>query len=85
MIETGASETLFRLAKLAKLTSSLFSGMLNKQEVRHSSIEKEAAVIVEAVRKRAHILTGPAFQYCNGSKVNFMYDFYLRCVESKQR
>ena len=44
--------------------------MLNKHELKHSSIEKEAPAIVEAVRKWSHFLSGRHFQ----KSVTFMYD-----------
>ena len=40
---------------------AFFSKMLNESEVHHSSVKKEAFVIVEAVQKWAHFLFGCQF------------------------
>ena len=48
--------------------------MLNKSEVHHSRVEKEASAIVEAVRKWAHFLSGRHFTIITDQKsVPYMY------------
>ena len=74
-IETDASEN----ATSARLNQhnrpvAFFSRMLSKNEPRHSSIEKEACAIVEAVRKWAHFLSGRHFTIITGQRsVAFIY------------
>jgi len=54
---------------------AFFSRMLTKSELRHSSVEKEACAIVEAVRKWFHFLTGRKFSIITDQRsVAFMYD-----------
>ena len=53
---------------------AFFSRMLNKSEKHHSSIEKEASVIVKAVRKWSHFLSGRHFIVITDQKsVSFTY------------
>ena len=48
--------------------------MLSKSEKHHSSVEKEASAIVEAVRKWSHFLSGRHFTIITDQKsVSFMY------------
>ena len=48
---------------------------LSKCEQAHSSVEKEATAIVEAVRKWSHLLTRKRFQIVFDQRpVSFMYD-----------
>ena len=75
-IETDASEN----AISATLNQhnrpvAFFSRMLlSKNELRHSSIEKEACAIVEAMRKWAHFLSGRHFTVITDQRsVAFMY------------
>ena len=60
--ETDASETAIS-ASLNKENQpvAFFSRTLNVHELRHSSIEKEATAIVEAIRKWSHFLQGRRF------------------------
>ena len=52
-----------------------FSIMLSKSEQQHSSIEKEAAAIVESLRKWSHFLKGQRFSIITDQKsVSFMHD-----------
>ena len=49
--------------------------MLNRNELRHTSIEKEAAARVEVVRKWAHFLTGRHFTIVTDlGAVSYIYD-----------
>ena len=47
---------------------AFFSRTLNRSELKHSTIEKEAAAIVEAVRKWKHYLTGRRFSLITDQK-----------------
>ena len=61
-VETDASE--FALSATLNQNGrpvAFFSRTLNKSELKHTSVEKEAAAIVEAVRKWRHYLTGKHF------------------------
>ena len=52
-----------------------YSISLSKCEQAHSSVEKEATAIVEAVRKWSHLLTGKRFRIVTDQRsVSFMYD-----------
>ena len=54
---------------------AFYSRTLNASETRHSSVEKEASAIVEAVRKWSHFLQGCKFTLVTDQKsVSFMYD-----------
>ena len=54
---------------------SFFSRTLSKIEQKHSAIEKEAAAIVEAVRKWKHYLTGKHFNLIADQRsVSYMFD-----------
>ena len=54
---------------------AFYSRSLSKCEQAHSSVEKEATAIVEAVRKWSHLLTGKRFQIVTDQRsVSFMYD-----------
>lgn len=54
---------------------AFFSRMLSKTEIRHSSIEKEAAAIVEAIRKWSQFLSGRHFTVITDQQsVSFMYN-----------
>ena len=54
---------------------AFFSRSLNKSEVKQSSVEKEAAAIVEAIRKWSHFLAGHHFELITDQRpVAFMYD-----------
>ena len=54
---------------------AFYSRSLSKCEQAHSSVEKEATAIVEAVRKWSHFLTGKRFQIVTDQRsVSFMYD-----------
>ena len=58
-IETDASETAISASLNQKNKPvAFFSRTLNVNEFRHSSIEKEATAIVEAMRKWSHFLQG---------------------------
>ena len=75
VIETDASDN----AVSATLNQenrpvAFYSRMLNKSEKYHSSIEKEACAIVEAVKKWEHFLSGRHFKIITDQKsVSFMY------------
>ena len=75
VIETDASDN----AVSATLNQencpvAIYSRMLNKSEKYHSSIEKEACAIVEAVKKWEHFLSGRHFKIITDQKsVSFMY------------
>ena len=54
---------------------SFFSRTLTGPELKHSSVEKEAAAIVEAIRKWKHYLTGKHFKLITDQKsVAYMFD-----------
>ena len=75
VIETDASDNAI-LASLNQHNRSVafFSRMLSKSEKHHSSVEKEASAIVEAVRKWSHCLSGRHFTIITYQKsVSFMY------------
>ena len=75
-VETDASD----VAVSATLNQNgkpiaFYSRSLSKCEQAHSSVEKEATAIVEAVRKWSHLLTGKRFQIVTDQhSVSFMYD-----------
>ena len=82
VIETDASD--FCLAATLNQSGrpvAFFSRTLLKTERQHSSIEKEAAAIVEAIRKWRHYLTGRHFTLVMDQRsVSFMFD---RCKYGK--
>ena len=41
---------------------AFYSRSLNRNELRHSSVEKEATAIIEALRRWNHLLTGRLFE-----------------------
>ena len=54
---------------------AFFSRTLNASEKKHSSVEKEAYAIVEAIRKWRHFLSGRHFTLITDQKsVSFMFD-----------
>ena len=62
VIETDASENAISASlNQENRPVAFFSQMLNKNEMSHSSVEKEASAIVEAVRKWAQFLSGRHF------------------------
>nr|XP_026689480.1 uncharacterized protein LOC104265567 [Ciona intestinalis] len=75
-IETDASD----IAVSAALNQNekpvaFYSRTLRANEIRHSSVEKEATAIVEAIRKWSHLLLGRRFKLVTDQKsVAFMYD-----------
>lgn len=75
-LETDASE----VAISATLNQNhkpvaFYSRTLNKSEMQHSSVEKEAAAIVDAVWHWSHFLHGREFKFVTDQKsVAFMYD-----------
>ena len=75
-LETDASE----VAISATLNQNhrpvaFYSRTLNKSEMQHSSVEKEATAIVDAVRHWSHFLHGRRFKLVTDQKsVAFMYD-----------
>lgn len=75
-VETDASEYAISavLSQLGKPVA-FFSRTLNKSELKHSSIEKEAYAIVESVKKWRHLLLGRHFKLVTDQKcVSFMFD-----------
>ena len=76
VVETDASE----IAVSATLNQNnrpvaFFSRSLNKSELRHSSVEKEATAVIEAIRKWSHFLSGRKFQLITDQKsVSFMFN-----------
>lgn len=74
-VETDASE--FAIAATLSQNGrpiAFFSRSLNKSEQHHSSIEKEAYAIVEAVRKWRHYLLGRYFRLITDQRsVSFMF------------
>ena len=75
-VETDASE--FALSATLNQNGrpvAFFSRTLNGSELKHASVEKEAAAIVEAVRKWRHYLTGKHFTLITDQKsVAYMFD-----------
>ena len=54
---------------------AFFSRSLSKSELQHSSVEKEAAAIVEAVRKWSHFLAARRFKLITDQRsIAFMFD-----------
>ena len=54
---------------------AFFSRSLTKSELQHSSVEKEAAAIVEAVRKWSHFLVACRFKVITDKRsIAFMFD-----------
>ena len=63
VVETDASN--FALSATLNQNNrpvAFFSRTLHKPELNHSSVEKEASAIVEAIRKWSHLLTGRRFK-----------------------
>ena len=75
-VETDASE--FALSATLNQNGrpvAFFSRTLSGSELKHSSVEKEAAAIVEAVRKWRHYLTGKHFTLITDQKsVAYMFN-----------
>ena len=75
-VETDASE--FALAATLSQKGrpvAFFSRTLSKTEQKHSAVEKEAAAIVEAVRKWKHYLRGKHFTLITDQhSVSYMFD-----------
>ena len=75
-METDASE--FALSATLNQNGrpvAFFSRKLSGPELKHASVEKEAAVIVEAVRKWRHYLTGRHYNLITDQKsVAYMFD-----------
>ena len=76
VVETDASES----AIAATLSQNgrpvaFYSRTLSASECRHSSVEKEAYAVIEAVRKWRHFLLGRHFQLVTDQRsVSFMFD-----------
>jgi len=80
IVESDASD----VALSASLTQNgrpiaFFSRTLHQHERKHPSVEKEAAAIIEAVRKWRHYLTGRRFLLITDQQaVSFMFDCNAR-------
>lgn len=76
VVETDASDTAIAAALSQNgRPVAFFSRTLSHSELRHSSVEKEAHAIVEAVRKWRHYLLGNHFQLITDQRsVAFMFD-----------
>ena len=75
VVETDASNfALSATLNQNNRTVAFFSRTLHKPELNHSSIEKEASTIVEAIHKWNHLLTGRRFKLITDQRsVAFMY------------
>ena len=75
-VATDASDhTLSAILNQQGRPVAFFSRTLNGPKLKHSAIEKEAAAIVEAVRKWKHYLTGKHFKLITDQKsVAYMFD-----------
>jgi hypothetical protein len=75
-VETDALEhTLSATLNQRGRPVAFFSRTLSGPELKHASVEKEAAAIVEAVRKWKHYLTGKHFKLITDQKsVAYMFD-----------
>ena len=75
VIETDASENAISASlNQENRPVAFFSRKLNKNKISHSSVEKEASAIVEAVRKWAQFLSGRHFTVITHQQsVSFMY------------
>ena len=81
VIETDASENAISATlNQQNRPVAFFSRMFNKHGLKHSSIEKEAAAIVEAVRKWSHLLFGRHFSIVTDQK---SVDIYARRNKSR--
>lgn len=76
VVETDASEhSIAATLSQAGRPVAFFSRTLSKCEQNHSSVEKEAYSIVEAIKKWRHFLIGRHFQLITDQKsVSFMFD-----------
>ena len=76
VFETDASDVaVFTTLNQCGKPVAFFSRTLNHSERNHSSIEKEACAIVEALRKWRHYLSGKHFKLVTDQKsVSFMFD-----------
>lgn len=76
VVETDASDhSIAATLNQSGRPVAFFSRTLNISERKHSSIEKEAYAIVEAVRKWRHFLSGRHFNLITDQKsVSFMFD-----------
>ena len=70
MVVTDASGR----AIAATLSQHFFSRTLNSSELMHSSIEKEAYVIVEAIKRRHYLATRHFILLTDQKSVSFMFD-----------
>ena len=75
-VATDASDhTLSAILNQQGRPVAFFSRTLNGPELKHSAFEKEAAAILEAVRKWKHYLTGKHFKLITDQKsVAYMFD-----------
>ena len=75
-VETDASDTAIAAALNQNgRPVAFFSRVLSQSEQKHSSVEKEACAIVEALRKWKHYLTGRHFTIITDQRsVSFMFD-----------
>ena len=77
MVETDASDvTISTTLNQNSRPIAFYSRSLNRNELKQSSVKKEATAITEAVRHWSHLLTGRLFKLITDQRsVAFMYDW----------
>ena len=75
LVETDVSNHAIAATLSQQGRPAFFSITLNRSELKHSTIEKEAAAIIEAVRKWKHYLTDRRFSLITDQKsVSYMFN-----------